>query len=71
VARYIRSTTLGHISEDRSPPRPLGRRRNIWESNIKMNFKERKLKGVDWINLVQDRDHWWALVNTVMILRVP
>jgi hypothetical protein len=26
--------------------------------------------GVDWINLVQDRDKWRALVNTVMILQV-
>jgi hypothetical protein len=21
--------------------------------------------GVDWINLAQDRNKWWALVNTV------
>jgi hypothetical protein len=26
---------------------------------------------VDWIHLVQDRDRWWALVNTVMNLQVP
>jgi hypothetical protein len=26
---------------------------------------------VDWIQLVQDRDQWTALVNTVMDLRVP
>jgi hypothetical protein len=25
--------------------------------------------GVDWIQLVQDRDRWQALVNTVMNLR--
>jgi hypothetical protein len=26
---------------------------------------------VDWIHLVWDRNHWWALVNTVLNLRVP
>jgi hypothetical protein len=26
---------------------------------------------LDWIDLVQDREEWWALVNTVMNLRVP
>jgi hypothetical protein len=25
---------------------------------------------VEWIQLAQDRDQWWALVNTVMNLRV-
>jgi hypothetical protein len=27
--------------------------------------------GMDWIDLGQDKDHWRALVNTVMNLRVP
>jgi hypothetical protein len=28
-------------------------------------------KGMDWIRLVQDRDQWRALVNTITNLRVP
>jgi len=27
--------------------------------------------GIDWIDLAQDRDRRWALVNAVMNLRVP
>jgi len=25
--------------------------------------------GMDWIDLAQDRDRWWELVNTVMKFR--
>ena len=27
--------------------------------------------GMGWIDLAQDKDKWWALVNAVMTLRVP
>jgi len=27
--------------------------------------------GMDWIDLAQDRDSWWALVNSLMNLGVP
>jgi hypothetical protein len=27
--------------------------------------------GMDWIDLIQDRDQWRALANTVMKLRAP
>ena len=49
--------------------RPLGRPRRGWEDNIKMDLRE--VGGGDWMELAQDRDRWWALVNTVMNLRVP
>ena len=49
---------------------PLGRPRCRWEDNIKMDLWEVG-GGGDWIELAQDRDRWWALVNTVMNLRVP
>jgi hypothetical protein len=29
------------------------------------------IRGVDWINLAQDRDKCWAVVNTVMVVLVP
>jgi hypothetical protein len=50
--------------------RPLGRTRHKWMNNIKMDLGETGWDGVDWIDLVQDRDHWRASVNTVMNLRV-
>jgi hypothetical protein len=46
--------------------RPLGRPRRRWEDNIVMDLMEISWKIMDWIHLAQDRDQWWALVNTVM-----
>jgi hypothetical protein len=51
--------------------RPLGRPRNRWEDNIKMDLQEVGCGGMDWIELPQDRNRWQALVNVVMNLRVP
>jgi hypothetical protein len=39
--------------------------------NIKIDLREIGWNGIDWIDLVQDRDQWRALVNTVLNLRVP
>jgi hypothetical protein len=36
-----------------------------------MDVREIEWEGVYRIYLAQDRDQWWALVNTVMNLRVP
>jgi hypothetical protein len=51
--------------------RPLGRPAHRWVDNIKMELRELKWYGVDWIDMAQDRDQWRALVNTVLNLRVP
>ena len=41
--------------------RPLGRSRRRWKDNIKMDLQEVGCGGMDWIELVQDRDRWRAL----------
>jgi hypothetical protein len=51
--------------------RPLGRPRRRWVDNIKMDLREIGWDGGDWIDLVQNRDQWRALVKMVMNLRVP
>jgi hypothetical protein len=51
--------------------RPLGRSRDRWEDNIRMDLKEIGCEGVGWVHLVQDMDQWRPLVNTVMNLRAP
>ena len=50
---------------------PLGRPRNRWEDNIKID-----LQGVGWggmcrIDLAEERDRWQALVHAGMNLQVP
>jgi hypothetical protein len=50
--------------------RPLGTPRHRWEDNIKMNLQEVAWWGMDWIDMAQDSNRWWALVNVVMNLRV-
>jgi hypothetical protein len=47
--------------------RPLGRTRWRWEDNVRMGLREIDWEGVDLIYLVEDRDHWQAVVNTIMI----
>ena len=51
--------------------KPLGRPRRRWEDNIKMDLQEVGCGSMDWVELAEDRDRWWALVNEVMNLLVP
>jgi hypothetical protein len=51
--------------------KPLARSRRRWKNNIRMDLRELGREDLDWMNLAQDKEHWWALLNTVMNLRVP
>jgi hypothetical protein len=50
--------------------RRLGKPRRRWEDNIKIDLRKVGWKGIDLIDLAQDRDSWRAVVNAVMNLRV-
>jgi hypothetical protein len=50
--------------------RPLGRPRRRWVNNIRMDLVEVGWGDMEWIGMVQDRDRWRALVNSVLNLRV-
>jgi hypothetical protein len=39
--------------------------------DIKIDLREIEWDCMDWIELVQDKDRWRALVDTVMNLRFP
>jgi hypothetical protein len=49
---------------------PLERPRHRWEDRVKMDLREPGCRGVEWIHLAQDRDHWQALANAVMNVQV-
>jgi hypothetical protein len=51
--------------------RPLGRPILRCEDGIRIYLTEiGRVGGADWIQLTQNRNRWWAVVNTVMSLWV-
>jgi hypothetical protein len=51
--------------------RPLGSPRCRWEDNMRMDLEEIGINMRNWVDLVQDRDYWRALVNVALNLRIP
>ena len=51
--------------------RPLGRLKRTWEDNIRMDFKEIGINTRNWVDSVQDRDYWRALVNSELNIWDP
>ena len=50
--------------------KPLGRPRRRWEDNMKRDLQEVGCRGINWIELAQERDNWRAIVNAVTNIRV-
>jgi len=48
-------TILDEMSEGN---RLVGRGKARWEDNIKVDLKEIRCEGVDWIQLVKERSKW-------------
>jgi hypothetical protein len=49
--------------------RSLEKPRRRWKDNIKMDLRAVGW-GMDWLDIIQDRDRWRAVVNAVMKRRV-
>ena len=50
--------------------RPLGRLKRRWEDNIRMDLEEKDINAGNWVDSVQDKNYWSALVNAALNLRV-
>jgi hypothetical protein len=84
MIKYRRQRWAGHISrmeEGRSAfkileskltgKRTLRRPRRRWDDNIRMDLEEICINAGNWVDSVQDRDYWRALVNAALNLWVP
>jgi hypothetical protein len=50
---------------------PLGRHSRRWDDNIKLDLRDIRIDGANWIQLAPERVRWRDFLNTVMNLRVP
>jgi hypothetical protein len=64
--RYVYSLLVGRPEGIK----PLGRCWHRWEDNSRMDLQEVGCGDMDWMNLVQDKDRWLALVNVVMNVQI-
>jgi 3-oxoacyl-ACP reductase-like protein len=55
------------LLDGKSEIRPLGSSRHRWECNIKGIQQE----VMEWINVAEFKDKWWATENAVMNFQVP
>jgi len=65
--QYVYRVLLGK-PEGKSP---LGRHRRRWEDNSNLELQKVRCGFVNWFELAQDTDSWWAHVTGVMNIRVP
>lgn len=49
--------------------RPLGSPTRTRRENTTTHILNKQHEGMNYIHMVKNRDHWWALVNTV--IRIP
>ena len=47
-----------------------GRPKREWEKNIRMDFKEIRVRTKNWIDSAQNKNYWRAFVNTDLNFRV-
>ena len=51
--------------------RSLERSRRRYRDNVNMDLTEIMLEGEYWVYVARDKDIWWAVVHTVVNIRVP
>jgi hypothetical protein len=70
IALYGRREIRKIFAKKPERKRPPGRSSLRWMDNIKMDLRKIDWRGVDWINLAHDKYQWWAVVNTIINIRV-